>query len=117
VIASSVVANEQTIRRKDFRGDQETREAEDSITPRSCWRWEGLKISGFARLVMRRVFVGVAGWVSGGIVERSRVRPREEARDLLGVDRGVGLGESFGDSIVDILCDTCSGERERWCCR
>lgn len=52
---------------------------------------------------MRRVFVGVAGWVSGGRVERSRVRPREEARDLFGVDRGLGLGESFGDSIADIF--------------
>jgi len=54
------------------------------------------------RLVINSVFVGVAGWVSGGKEERSRVKcePRDDALDLFGVDRGDAVGESFGDSIV-----------------
>jgi len=52
--------------------------------------------------VISSVFVGVAGWVSGGKEERSRVKcePRDDALDLFGVDRGDAVGESFGDSIV-----------------
>lgn len=49
---------------------------------------------------MRRVFVGTAGWVRGGILERSRVRwePLLDGRDRLGLVGLVGLvGASWGD--------------------
>lgn len=47
---------------------------------------------------MRRVLVGTAGWVSGGRLERSRVRwePLDEALDE-GLDLVGLLGESWGD--------------------
>lgn len=56
---------------------------------------------------MRRVFVGSAGWLSGGSDERSRVRcdARDEARDLAGEGPpepsmvGDGSGDCAGESI------------------
>lgn len=48
-MASSVVAKEQTMRRKNLRGDQEVVGAVVSIPLRSWARWTGLKISGFER--------------------------------------------------------------------
>jgi hypothetical protein len=72
--ASSSDSKEQTILAKDLRGDQETRRAELPIMLRKPWRWSGRKISASLRLVMRRVFVGGDGAMSGGMEERSNDR-------------------------------------------
>lgn len=63
-MASSVVAKEQTMRRKNLRGDQEVVGAVVSIPLRSWARWTGLKISGFERFW--RVVSSVAGLGSWG---------------------------------------------------
>lgn len=45
-------AKEQTMRRKDLRGDQEVVGAVVSMPTRSWARWVGLKISGFVRFCL-----------------------------------------------------------------
>jgi len=58
---------------------------------RRFWRDSGWKVSEFCRFVIKRVFVGLDGWVRGGRLDRSslRLEPREDDRDLF-----VGLAGS-----------------------
>lgn len=51
---------------------------------------------------MRRVFVGTAGWVRGGMFVKSRVKPLLDDRERLGLV-GMSLGDCWGDSIVIYL--------------
>ena len=91
-MADSSSRKDTTMRRKDFKGAQEWTKADCSISDRTVWRLSGRKISGSWRFVNRRVFDGGVGWVSGGIVLRSRdilegTEP-DEVEDLL--ERSVG---------------------------
>lgn len=63
------------------------------------WRLSGRKMSLFERFVKMSVLDGTAGWVSGGRLERSRVRIdlREEV-----VEERLG-GEGRGSCCASIL--------------
>ena len=72
LIASSVLWNETTIRRKDLRGENECKGALVSRRLRTFWRAGAEKIAGSRRFVMSRVFEGGAGVTRGGREDRSR---------------------------------------------
>jgi hypothetical protein len=63
-------------------------------------RW--IRFMRGASTVMRMVLVGFAGWVNGGMQERSRDRweAREEARERFGDAVGERPGEAAGESCV-----------------
>ena len=80
------------------------------IRSRIVWRFSGRKMSILLRLVIRRVLDGGVGWISGGKLERSRVRfmpLREEKDEDREVRELVAEGDpSFGLSIVKyFVCD------------
>ena len=82
------------MRRKDLRGEKECRGAEALIRSR-IWMREGAeKIVGSWRLVMRRVFDGGEGTISGGSEERSRVRG-EDIRE-----EGLFCSVAGGETVV-----------------
>lgn len=72
------------MRRKDLRGAKEWIGAEALMRSLMVWRLSGRKISGSWRLVIRRVFDGGVGWMSGGRVERSMERGVLERWEDLG---------------------------------
>lgn len=114
-MASSVVWNETTMRRKDFSGENECRgtcvvrsariESRDEVVKsweerRFCesvlaWRRELKGGRDLARTVMRRVLEGGEGCISGGRLDRSRVR---EVRQ--GFCDGLNEGESGGEADI-----------------
>lgn len=66
--------NDTTMRRKDFRGDHVYMGAVASISCRMVCKFSGRKMSRSSKLVMRRVLVGGVGCVSGGMLDRSKLR-------------------------------------------
>lgn len=75
------------MRRKDLSGAQEWIGADALINSLIVWRLSARNISGSCRLVMRSVFDGGDGWLSGGREERSSergVRDLEETGDDIG---------------------------------
>jgi hypothetical protein len=89
------------MRRRDFSGENAWRGTMLERWVRIVAREAGWKIDRSSRLVMRRVFEGGAGWVSGGIEDRS-------------IERGVlgDRGERAGDDIVGEgdECRFCGGK-------
>ena len=59
--------------------------------------------------VMRIVFVGCAGWVRGGMLERSRVRcdAREDALERLGEAEGERPGDATGERLGEATGECC----------
>ena len=80
------------MRRKDLRGEKECSGAEALIRSRIWTRDGAEKIVGSWRLVMRRVFDGGEGIISGGSEERSSVRGVDEGGEE-GLFRSVAGGE------------------------
>ena len=60
-VASSVVVKEQTMRRREGRGENELRTATEVISVRISSRADGWKTSRSLRSVIRRVFDGGVG--------------------------------------------------------
>lgn len=88
------------MRRKDLRGAQEWMGAVALINSLMVWRFSALKISGSCKFVIRSVFDGGEGGVSGGSEERSN------ERGVLDLDES---GEDVGELWLDIL-------RSLWFC-
>lgn len=83
------------MRRNDFNGDHVYIGAVLSISSRIVCRLSGRKISKSFRLVIRRVLVGGVGCVSGGMLDRSKLRedleePRRSKRGRSGDEGEVG---------------------------
>lgn len=94
-MASSTVWKEQMIRRRDFNGEKAWRGALASISERIWASVEGVKISGVRRLVIRRVFVGGEGVISGGSVVRSSFSEVVSAGEV----EGEVLAEVGGETV------------------
>ena len=125
-MASSVLWNETTIRRKDFSGENECRgtcvvrsariESRDEVVKSwderrfcgssSAWRSGMMESLDLARTVMRRVLEGGEGCISGGRLDRSRVR---EVR--LGFCDGLNEGESGGEADIILAIDASDSRR------
>jgi len=88
------------MRRKDFSGDHVYIGADASINSRIFCRLSGRKMSKWFRLVIRSVLVGGTGCVSGGMLERSKLREDldEPLRSSSGRSGDEGeVGEAVGD--------------------
>lgn len=72
--ASSMVRNEQTMRRKLGNGEKELSCATDVIFSRMAVREEGWKTRRLWSSVMMRVLLGGLGFESGGRLDRSNVK-------------------------------------------
>jgi len=101
-MASSSLKKEIRIRRKDLSGAKACICAVSDIDSRMEDRDSGVKMSMLLRLVKRRVLEGGVGCVSGGRLERSRVRldfleADEDDRDARGVVSSLG-------SIMSYVC-------------
>lgn len=83
------------MRRRDFSGEKAWRGALASISERISARVEGVKMSGVRRLVIRRVFVGGEGVISGGSVVRSIFSKVLSAGDV----GGEVLAEAGGETV------------------
>lgn len=109
LIAACSSRNDTTIRRKDLSGDHVYMGAVASIRPRIVCRLSGRKMSRSSKFVIRRVFVGGAGCVSGGMLDRSKLRedrdePRRSKRGRSGDDGDVGEAISDGDPAMFVMC-------------
>ena len=92
------------MRRSDFSGEKECRGACCERRSRIVWRVGGVKMEGFWRLVIRRVFVGGEGTIRGGREVRSSCIAE------VGEEGGEGFvaeGEREGDVSISMMC----GER------
>lgn len=81
-MASSSLWKVQMMRRKDFSGEKECREAWLWMAARMEARFAGVNITGSSRLVIMRVLEGGEGCWSGGRLSRSRERLEAEGRRL-----------------------------------
>ena len=96
------------MRRKDLRGEKECRGAEALIRSR-IWTREGAeKIVGSWRFVMRRVFDGGEGTISGGSEERSRVRGVD-----VGGEEGLLRSVAGGEIVVFVMVRSTKGKLAR----
>ena len=80
-IASASLWKEQTIRRKDGRGENEFRGAIEEISERIVARVDGWKRERSWRSVIRSVLDGGVGLERGGRLERSSERVGRDERD------------------------------------
>lgn len=98
------------MRRNDFNGDHVDMGEVVSISSRIVCRLSGRKMSRLSKFVIRRVLVGGAGCVSGGILDRSKLRedlddPRRSKRGRWGDEGEVGEAEGDKDSAMFVVSE------------